>query len=80
MKQLTIKTPLVGRSETFKVLAVAHATQKPILLVGEPGVGKTKALLDYGLALHGGDAQKTLNETFILETDESTRSPEIKGR
>ena len=80
MKQLTIKTPLVGRSETFKVLAVAHATQKPILLVGEPGVGKTKALLDYGLALHGGDAQKTMNETFILETDESTRSPEIKGR
>ena len=80
MKQLTIKTPLVGRTETFKTLAVAHATSKPILLIGDPGVGKTKALLDYGLALHGGDAQRTLNETFILETDESTRSPEIKGR
>lgn len=80
MKQLTINTSLVGRTETFKLLAVAQATEKPILLIGEPGVGKTKALLDYGLGLYGGDAVKTMQNTFILETDESTRSPEIKGR
>ncbi len=80
MKQLTIKSSLIGRSETFKLLAVAQATSKPILLVGVPGTGKTKSLLDYGLAMHQGDAVRTMNETFILETDESTRSPELKGR
>ena len=80
MKQITIDTPLVGRGDSFKMMAVAQATRKPILLIGEPGVAKTKTLLDYALAHAGGDPVKALNDTFILETDESTRSPEIKGR
>tara|TARA_R100001086_G_scaffold198857_1_gene115146 strand:- start:1863 stop:2945 length:1083 start_codon:yes stop_codon:yes gene_type:complete len=79
-KQITIETPLVGREDSFKMIAVAQAVRKPILLIGKPGVAKTKTLLDYSLAHAGGDPVKALNDTFILETDESTRSPEIKGR
>lgn len=80
MKQINVASPLIGREETFKLLAVAQVTKKPILLVGVPGTGKTKSLLDYALAYHMGDQKKAIDSTFILETDESTRSPEIKGR
>lgn len=80
MKKMRIETSLVGKEDSFKMMAVAQAIKKPILLIGEPGVAKTKTLLDYALAHAEGNATKALNETFILETDESTRSPEIKGR
>ena len=42
--------------------------------------GKTNALLDYSVALHGGNVVEALEKTFILETDEGTRPAEIKGR
>lgn len=80
MKTLSIKTSLLGRSETFKILAVAHVTGYPVLLVGPPGTGKTRALLDYAHGLHNQNAQEALKNTFILETDEGTRPAEIKGR
>lgn len=79
-KKLTINTNLLGRSDTFRILAVGHATGYPVLLEGPPGVGKTKCLLDYSLALHNGNTQTALDKTFILETDEGTRAAEIKGR
>ena len=80
MNKIIVNTPLVGREDSFKMLAIAQAVQKPILLIGDPGVAKTKTLLDYALAYAKGDPIKAMNETFILETDEATRSPEIKGR
>jgi MoxR-like ATPase len=80
MKTLSIKTNLLGRAETFKILAVAHVTGYPVLLVGPPGTGKTRALLDYAHGLHNQNAQDALKNTFILETDEGTRPAEIKGR
>lgn len=80
MKQITVKTELVGRSDTFKVVAVAHATGYPILLVGVPGTGKTNLVLDYAQALNPGVDILTTDKVFILETDEGTRSAEIKGR
>lgn len=80
MKKISVKTGLLGRSETFKILAVGHATGYPVLLVGPPGVGKTRALLDYSAALHNNNVTDALKNTFILETDEGTRPAEIKGR
>lgn len=80
MKKLTIKTNLLGRAETFKILAVGHATGYPVLLIGPPGVGKTRVLLDYSMGLNNGNAIDALKHTFILETDEGTRPAEIKGR
>lgn len=80
MKTITIDTNLLGRTETFKILAVGHATQFPVLLVGPAGVGKTKCLLDYSLAMAAGVPKDALDQTFILETDEGTRAAEIKGR
>lgn len=87
MKQLEIKTQLQGKEDIFRVLAVAHATGKPVLLVGPPGTGKTRALLDYSFAVYN-DPNKTeeenrvesIRESFILETDEGTKSSEVKGR
>jgi len=80
MKTIKIDTNLLGRTETFRILAVGEATQLPVLLVGPAGVGKTKCLLDYSLAKSGGDSKTALANTYILETDEGTRSAEIKGR
>ena len=87
MKTIQVKTELFGKDDVFKVLAVAHATGYPVLLVGPPGTGKTRALLDYSKALVH-DPAKTPKEnwmeanksSFILETDEGTRSTEVKGR
>lgn len=75
-----IKTELEGREDTFKVLAVAEALQMPCLLVGVPGTGKTKTLMDYAKAYYQDDHIKTIDNTFILETDEGTKSAEVKGR
>ena len=37
MKTIKIETKLLGRTETFKILAVAHVTGHGVLLVGPPG-------------------------------------------
>ena len=80
MKQITVETGLIGRLDTFKVVAVAHATGYPILLEGVPGTGKTNLVLDYAKSLNPGVDILTSDKMFILETDEGTRSAEIKGR
>ncbi len=80
MQKRVIKTELEGRDEAFRVLALAEAVGKPCLLVGVPGTGKTKTLLDYARAFYNDDQMMTIDKTFILETDEGTKSAEIKGR
>lgn len=75
-----IKTRLVGKDELFKVIALGESTQKPILLVGVPGVAKTQSLIDYAAAMYNYDKQQTRENCFILELDEGTKSSEIKGR
>lgn len=81
MQKRVIKTNLMGREEIFKALVLAEVTKLPILLEGPPGTGKTKAITDYGIAALGGDPDAmTGKEFFIIETDEHTRSSEVKGR
>lgn len=87
MKKLEIITRLQGKEDVFRVLAVAHATGKPVLLVGPPGTGKTRALLDYSFAVyndptktHEQNRANSINNSFILETDEDTKASEVKGR
>lgn len=78
-----IDTGLIGKEEVFKMLALAEATGLPTLLVGPPGVGKTKTVVDYAKAWLNKDgkmtAQDFMNKLFVLETDEGTKSSEIKG-
>ena len=79
MIQRKIKTKLVGKKEVFQMLALGESTGLPVLLLGEPGVGKTQALLDYALAKYQ-DKQKVRENTFVIELDEGTKTSEIKGR
>ena len=76
----TIKTNLLGKEDIFKMLAVAEATKMPVLFLGVPGVGKTQALLDYAAAMFNYDRAEVRKHAYILETDEGTRTSEIKGR
>ena len=75
-----IRTKLIGKDETFKVLALGELTQLPVLLLGEPGVGKTQCLIDYAAAKYNYDAEEVRDKTFIIELDEGTKTSEIKGR
>ena len=79
----TIETSLINKEEVFKMLALAESTGLPCLLVGEPGVAKTKTVLDYAKAWLNKDGQMTAqdfaNKIYILETDEGTKASEIKG-
>jgi MoxR-like ATPase len=79
----TIETSLINKEEVFKMLALAESTGLPCLLVGEPGVAKTKTVLDYAKAWLNKDgkmtAQDFANKIYILETDEGTKASEIKG-
>lgn len=84
--QRTIETGLINKEEVFRMLALAEATGLPILLVGDPGVAKTKTVLDYAKAwikdnTGAGENINTsfMNKIFILETDEGTKSTEVKG-
>lgn len=88
---LTINTSLINKKEVFRMLALAHSTGLPLLLVGAPGTGKTKVVLDYAKAwlMSGIDpsdkvamkaaADGFMNKVFILETDEGTKASEVKG-
>lgn len=83
-QQIDIKTSLMGKEEVFKMMALALSAKLPLLLVGEPGVAKTNTVLDfaassYDLSTVEGQEQYE-NDVFILETDEGTKSSEIKGR
>jgi len=78
-----IETSLINKEEVFKMLALAEATGLPCLLVGAPGVAKTKTVLDYAKAWLNRDGKMTAKDfaekIYILETDEGTKASEIKG-
>lgn len=75
-----IKTKLVGKESVFKILALSEATGLPVLLLGEPGVGKTQTLLDYAAAKYQYNKEAVRKNTFVIELDEGTKTSEIKGR
>ena len=80
MKKKQITTGLIGKDEVFKVMALAETTGLGMLLIGVPGTGKTKSVLDYAKSSYNGDVKQMLDNTFILETDEGTKSSEVKGK
>ena len=65
------------KQETFKVMALGEALSLPILLIGEPGVAKTAAVMDFAKARLGASMKD--EDVFILETDEGTKSTAVKG-
>lgn len=79
----TIETSLINKEEVFKMLALAEATGLPCLLVGDPGVAKTKTIIEYAKAWLNKDGKMTsqdfANKIYILETDEGTKATEVKG-
>lgn len=79
----SIETSLINKEEVFKMLALAESTGLPLLLIGEPGVAKTKTVLEYAKAWLNRDGNMTpedfANKIYILETDEGTKATEIKG-
>ena len=79
----TIETSLINKEEVFKMLALAESTGLPLLLVGQPGVAKTKTIIEYAKAWLNKDGKMTAedfaNKIYILETDEGTKASEIKG-
>tara|TARA_R100001244_G_scaffold108453_1_gene80246 strand:- start:1099 stop:2217 length:1119 start_codon:yes stop_codon:yes gene_type:complete len=80
MENRKIKTKLIGREEVFKTLALGETLQLPVLLLGQPGVGKTQALLDYAASKYNYNREQVRENTFIIELDEGTKTSEIKGR
>lgn len=78
-----IETSLINKEEVFKMLALAEATGLPLLLVGNPGVAKTKTIIEYAKAWLNKDGKMTAedfaNKIYVLETDEGTKASEIKG-
>lgn len=70
-----VTTNLKGKEEAFKMLALAEATNLPLLFQGVPGTGKTALVRDYGNARVAGGSK-----LFILELDEDTKPAEVKGR
>jgi MoxR-like ATPase len=78
-----IDTSLINKEEVFKMLALAESTGLPCLLVGNPGVAKTKTIIEYAKAWLNKDGNMTAedfaNKIYILETDEGTKASEIKG-
>lgn len=83
MTNKVITTDLLGKEEVFKMLALAEALGLAILLIGVPGTGKTKCVTDYGKSGYDLSTEEGqlafMNEVFILETDEGTKSSEVKG-
>ena len=79
----TIETSLINKEEVFKMLALAESTGLPLLLVGQPGVAKTKTVIEYAKAWLNRDGKMTSQDfaqkIYILETDEGTKASEIKG-
>jgi MoxR-like ATPase len=79
----TIETSLINKEEVFRMLALAESTGLPLLLVGQPGVAKTKTVIEYAKAWLNRDGNMTAedfaNKIYILETDEGTKASEIKG-
>lgn len=78
-----IETSLINKEEVFKMLALAESTGLPCLLVGSPGVAKTKTVIEYAKAWLNRDGKMTAKDfaekIYVLETDEGTKASEIKG-
>jgi hypothetical protein len=80
MRTINIESNLIKKEEVFNIITLAESLGSPVLLIGPPGTGKTMAALDHakastkalGLSLDDKDV-------FILETDEGSKSSEIKG-
>jgi len=79
MQKKQITTGLIGKDEIFKLMALAETTQLGMLLVGPPGVGKTKSVLDYAVSTYNGNIDELQKNTFVLETDEGTKASQVKG-
>lgn len=82
--QRQFTTSLMGKDDVFKLLSLAETMKLAILLVGPPGTGKTNIVTDYTKGmfdLTNPDHIAHLNSegVFMLETDEGTKSSEIKG-
>lgn len=82
--QRSFKTSLMGKEDVFKLLSLAESLKLGILLVGPPGTGKTKIVTDYTKGMFDltdpAQVQHFNQEgVFMLETDEGTKSSEIKG-
>lgn len=79
----TIETSLINKEEVFKMLALAETTNLACLLIGEPGVAKTKTIIEYAKAWLNKDGKMTAedfaNKIYILETDEGTKASEVRG-
>lgn len=77
-RKFRIDSNLTKKGEVFRILALAESLNTPILLIGDPGTGKTAAVLDYADATSG---QQGLGpkDVFILETDEGTKAAAVKG-
>lgn len=78
MQTRTIKTMLHGKEEIFEAIALAESCGFPLLLVGEPGVAKTQAMVDYACAIEG-DMDSTFQNSFVIELDEGTKPSQITG-
>lgn len=80
----SFETSLLGKEEVYKLLSLAEALQLGILLVGPPGTGKTKIVTDYTKGMFDLTKQEEVDHfnnegVFMLETDEGTKSSEVKG-
>jgi MoxR-like ATPase len=80
MELRKIVTKLIGKDDIFKILALGEALKLPVLLLGEPGTGKTQSLLDYAAAKFNYNKDLVRNNTFVIELDEGTKTSEIKGK
>jgi len=80
MEKFQITTNTIGKDELFKMMVVAELTGLCTLLIGPPGTAKTKTVLEYAKAIAKKNNLSLRDEVFILETDEQTRSSEVKGR
>jgi hypothetical protein len=82
--QRTFETSLMGKEEVFKLLQLAEALKVGILLVGPPGTAKTGTVIDYTKGMFNLTDQDHVihfnsEGVFMLETDEGTKSSEVKG-
>ena len=68
MKQIKIKTNLVGKEEVFKILALAQASKLGVLLQGAPGLKK--------LCLDTGGKYIYINDTEIRKYNASSITTE----
>ena len=81
MTPISIKSHIAGRKQLFQLLAVAHATGYPILLVGMPGIAKTNSAHDYAHAMSAsvlsGGKQWQL---YQRQMTESSTASDVVGR